>query len=43
MSHDVLIRSLLKIVFERTSMRIIQVSDLSALDGRVLAYRGFDG
>ena len=30
---------------DRTLMRrrVIQVSDLSASDGRVLAYRGFDG
>ncbi len=26
-----------------TRQRVIQVSDLSASDGRVLAYRGFDG
>ena len=30
---------------DRTQLRrrVIQVSDLSASDGRVLAYRGFDG
>ena len=30
---------------DRTHMRrrVVQVSDLSASDGRVLAYRGFDG
>ncbi len=27
----------------RSRRQIIQVSDLSAIDGRVLAYRGYDG